>query len=743
MHPPAPEAASPAAPPAGPVFDPGFEPEIDLRAYLYVLRKRIWWIAGVFAVVVGLTAVWLLRQPKIYRATTSIVINPRAPQVLNKVSDVVDIGSTSYWSMQYFYGTQNQILQSRAILSRVVERLGLAEDEDFLGIAKVEDPKLKEELRSTIDPVDVLQGMVTVTPEKDTWVVYVQVEDRDPERAARISTAVAEAYRDANLQRRTTGSEEAITWLEEQQAKLKPRLEASEKALFEFRKKNDMLYTSLEDRQNTLAKELADLTESLTQLRTRRIELEARAQLIQKLKKEGKSLESLPEVAENDSIQYLKRDLFALIKQKASLQERYGEKHPKLIEATQAVQAARRQLDAEVEKIVGSVLNEYSAVLDAERRTQRELAKKKAEAFEVNQKEIEYSRLSREKQNLQRLYDMILSRSKEASLTGEQKTNNVQIVDRAEVPERPVKPRVTFSLAIAAFFGLFLGVLLAFLLEYLDNTVKTKEDVENETGQTFLGIIPLIAERTEATRDDALELHLLANPRGHVAEACRAIRTNLVFMSPEEPLRRLVVTSAGPQEGKTTTVVDLGVVMAQSGSRVCLVDTDMRRPRLHRIFGIQTEAGLSSHIVGKAEIDDIVHETNVEGLSVIPCGPIPPNPAELLHTERFKRLVDALAERFDRILFDTPPLTAVADAKVLAAGADGVVLIAKSHVTTREMLASAVEGLQAVNARILGVILNQVDLERREYGSYYYYRYYRRYGPYYGSDAADTPAEAS
>jgi len=733
---------------AGGPQDPNQEQPIDPRVYLAVLRKRLWWVLGVFALVVGLTAVWLMRQPRIYRASTSIVINPRAPQILNQVSDVVDIGSTSYWSMQFFYGTQNKVLGSRQILSQVAERLGLGSDEDFLGIAKIEDPARRAELKARIDPVDILQGAVSVSPEKDTWVVWINVEDRDPARAARISVAVAEVYQDANLQKRTTGSEDALSWLSEQIGQLKPRLEKSEEALFAFRKSNDMLTTTLADRQSILARELSDFSEAFTRARTLRIELEAKAARISEIRKEGGSLEALPEVSQNDAIRQLKGTLFKAKQERAALAERYGEKHPNLIEASKSIASIETQLKAEVEKLIGTTENQYQTALGVERGLRREIDKKKAEAFNLNEKEIGYSRLVREKQDIERLYDMVTTRAKETGLTGQQTTNNVQIVDRAELPKFSVKPRVSFSLAVAGFFGLLLGVGLAFLLEFFDNTVKSQEDVEGELGQPFLGIIPLISEREASASRAAnptepgeegdargqVELHILQNPRGHVAEACRSIRTNLLFMSPEKPLRRVVVTSAGPREGKTTTVVDLGVVMAQSGSTVCLVDTDMRRPRLHKVFGVNPEQGLSNLIVGKGELHQVLLDTPVEGLSLLPCGPIPPNPAELLHTKRFKAVVEELLSRFDLVIFDSPPLTAVADAKVLSVGADGVVVIAKSHFTTRELLGSAINGLLDVKARILGVVLNQVDIEKRGYGGYYY-QYYQSYGAYYGSDS--------
>ena len=246
-------------------------------------------------------------------------------------------------------------------------------------------------------------------------------------------------------------------------------------------------------------------------------------------------------------------------------------------------------------------------------------------------------------------------------------------------------------------------------------------------GLPFLGLIPLVRERFTGESSREVDLHVLLNPQGQAAEACRAIRTNLLFMSPERPLKRLVVTCAGPREGKTTTVVDLGVVMSTGGASVVLVDTDMRRPRLHKVFGLPADIGLSSVILGEATLDEAICATEVPGLFVLPCGPVPPNPAELLHTERFARTLDELATRYDRTILDSPPVGAVADAKVLAVAADGVLLVVRSHKTSRDMVAQAADSVLEVNGRILGVILNQVNLEGPEYAGYYstYYRQYR------------------
>ncbi|RMG20087.1 MAG: polysaccharide biosynthesis tyrosine autokinase [Deltaproteobacteria bacterium] len=701
------------------------EPEIDLRAYYEVLRKRIWSILAVFALFVAATAVWTLRQPRIYKATTSVVIDPRAPNVLKGVSDVVEIGAGTYWHTQEFYNTEYKVIQSLEIARRVVERLGLDRDPDFIGPVKEgEEPP---------DAAAILQSMISVEPVRDSRMVEIGVSDTDPERAALLSTTVAEVYRDRNLERRIEGSGSAVEWLTEQLHTLKPKLEASEMRLFEFRKENDMLSASLEDRQNIVSQRLLALNAQLTDLEAKKATLGAKVDQIRALQKEAKAdrsaLEALAEVTQSELIRRLKENLFQRLQEYAALKEKYLEKHPKLVQAEEALKSARATLDAEVDKIVASIENEYRQVVDAERRVRRLVEETKAEAFELNKKEIEYSRLVREKEENERVYQLVLSRIKEASLAGQQQANNVRIIDRAvDKPQGAtlVSPRYVFNLSVAGFLGLLFGVGLAFLREYLDNTVKSQEDVEQRLGLPFLGIIPLVPRDGEGSPD----LHILHHPRGQVAEACRSIRTNLLFMSPDAPLKRIVVTSAGPREGKTTTVIDLGIVMAQSGAKVLLVDTDMRRPRLHKALGVPGGAGLSNLILGEVEIDEVIRHTDVEGMSLLPCGPIPPNPAELLHAHRFETLLEELSKRYDRILLDSPPLGAVADAKILGVRADGALLVARAGQTTREMLGHAAGSLLDVNAHILGVVLNQVDLSKKSYG--YYYQYYRGYGEYYG-----------
>jgi capsular exopolysaccharide synthesis family protein len=337
------------------------------------------------------------------------------------------------------------------------------------------------------------------------------------------------------------------------------------------------------------------------------------------------------------------------------------------------------------------------------------------------------------------MYSLIASRQKEIDITGPMRTNNVRVLERAIVPSVPVRPRPFQNLLLGLLLGLGTGVGLAFIIEALDNTVKTQADVEQFLGVPVLGLVPIIgtAPGEAAQENDHLrerDLGVFLDPKSVAAECCRSIRTNILFMSPDRPLRTMVVTSPSPKEGKTTTAINLSVTMAEAGGRVLIIDTDMRRPRLHRSFGVPNQTGISTVIVGKATIMEAVKRTDVPNLDVLPCGPVPPNPSELLHTERFAAVLAECAKLYDRIVLDSPPTSAVTDPAVLGNLADGVVLVVKAGETTRDSAMHARRQLMGAKARLIGVVVNAIDFSNPAYGYDYYYRNYYRYGYSYGSE---------
>jgi len=712
--------------------------EIDLREYWRILLRRRWVIASVFAAVVVLTLLFTLRQTKIYAATATLIIDLNAPRVLNKedVQEVVDTGTGGYWFSKEYYETQYKVITSRAVAQRVVEKFQLAKDARFLGLDQLKDTSKIEAALAKADPITTLQERLQVLPVKDSRVVRIQVTDRDPKWAATLANGVAEAYITESLSVKTDTTRGASDWLEQQLADLETKLGTSAKELFEFKRAHDIVATSWEDRQGMISQRLVAINDALTKARVQKAQLEARSEQIATLGdalKDGEpAAEAFQIVGQSRTVQELKVRWAEARVECADARVRYMADHPKLAgcEAKQA--AARGALSTEVKTILEGARREYQEVLQTERKLAQLLNETKSDAFGLNQYERDYLELKRTYDNNQRLYELVLKRLKDTSVTSMMQMSNVRILDRAEPPDRPASPRPLRNLALAVLLGLAGGVALAFLLETLDTTITTREQVEERLGLAFLGIIPSI-ESTKGDKERDLFVH--ANPRSAAAECLRSIRTNLLFMSPEKALKTIVVTSASPSEGKTTTATALAEVMADGGNRVLLVDADMRRPQLHKVFEMVNDVGLSSLILGDGQLDQVIRPSKIPNLSVLTCGPIPPNPAELLHTEGFERLLSAMAQRYDRVIIDSPPAGVVADAVVISTQVDGTLMVLKAGQTSRDAAVRAVRSILDVKGRIFGAVLNDLDLTDQRYGQYY--QYYR-YG-YYG---ADKPGEA-
>lgn len=720
-------------------------PEIALVAYSRVLRKRRWVILGTLVFAVAAAMVWTLRQTKIYQGVATLDIETSAPQVLgSKVEEVID--RSNPWYTKDYYETQYKIITSRAVAQRVVDKLGLAEDPKFLGVEKIHDPQQRQKAMQAADPVAALQARTKVAPIRDSHLAYVEVEDADPERAALYANTLAESYIEQVADQRFGATQGAADWLQKQIGPLKSSLEGSELALYDYKRDHNILSMSLEDQLNTTSQKLKTLADEITRVQTKKIELAAQVKQIQLLQDQGRAAggfnaDSFGPVVQSALIQGLKQSYFTQKQKVAELSTRYEAKHPSLIQAESELTATKEQLQREIDQIVEATAAEYRAASDSEAALQKLFDETRQEAFEINKKEVDYKKLERDEKNSQEVYDLVLRRLKETDLSALLKTSNLHLLDPAIVPRVPVKPDVKLILQVALVLGLLAGLGLAFVVEKLDSTFKGQEDVERILGLPFLGIVPSIAdevlpkgppERSSQARDLFIHTH----PKSSVAECCRSIRTNLLFMSPDHPLKRILVTSSGPQEGKTTTAVSLGIAMAQSGNRVLIIDTDMRRPRLHRAFGVSNEVGISTAVVGEAKIEDCIKSTEIPNLFVLPCGPLPPNPAEMLHADRFREVAATLDGKFDRLIFDSPPLVAVADSSVLSTHVDGVVLVLKAGKTSFDIARRAVGALEGVKAPLAGAILNDLDVTSREYGYYYYY-YHRGY---YGEEKSGKAA---
>ncbi len=720
--------------PSGPE---ALETKIDLRAYWRVIRKR--WPFVALSTILGVAGafVYTYRQPKIYEANCQILIETNAPQVL-QVKDAVELGTGTLFAPKEFFETQYRIIQSTAVAQRVADKLGLSHDPDYAALS-VRGPG-----GDGLNLARALSRQVSVKPVKDTRISMVVVRDSKPERASLLANTFAETYIESNLDYKLEGSRTANAWLSEQEVELRKKLEDSEVALFKFKSDRGLLDIDLGQKQNMSEQILRSLNEKLAEIRMRRLELESTRRLVEAARDQADK-ETVPAVEGSESLKHMRESFLEFAKNKAELSGKYGPEHPRIKIIDAQMEAVSAAYEHEIDTNLKTFENSYQALVSTEKSLMSMMDHEKLNAIELSKLGVEYRPFERTAEENAKVYELIAKRQKEIDLTALLRSNNVRMLERAIVPGSPASPKPMQNLMIALVCGLGLGIVLAFAIETLDNTLKTQVDVETFLGVPVLGLIPIIGQGKldikgkdkDGKRDDQVrdrDLGVFREPRSMAAECCRSIRTNILFMSPDHPIQTMVITSPSPQEGKTTTAINLAIAMAEAGGRVLLVDTDMRRPRLHRSFAVPNQVGVSTLILGNTSIDDAIKHTDIPNLDVLPCGPIPPNPSELLHTKRFAQVLKDCKSRYERIILDSPPTSAVTDPAVLGNLADGVILIVKGASTTREAAAHARRQLIAAKCRLLGVIVNEIDFSNPGYGyHYYYYRKYSRYGYTYGS----------
>jgi succinoglycan biosynthesis transport protein ExoP len=713
-----------------PSVDKGDDPRLNVQHYVQLFLKRIWLIIGVLILVVGITAVWIFTRTPIYEATATVLIERRAPQVLgSEVHEVVDTSMNSVWRNKEYMETQVRILTSRALAHDVVKRLNLTKSKAFWAPAGSRAGK-PDKQPTVEDTAAALQSKVTVSAVRDADILEVSVKHADPKMAAQLANTLIQAYRDESLDYKVSSTSGAVEWLSDQLDDLKKQLESAELALHTFKKKNNMVSVSLEDKQTLISRRIERIQDALTAVQLQRMETAALRKQLVKAKTQDPLEIVVGPVMQSPTVRSLKESYVTAKQKYRALRERYLENHPLVRQQQATLDAIRKNLAGEINQEVAAIQSKFRELSDHETELAAALQAAKSESLDLNKRELDYQRLKRNAENTSRLYSLVLSRMKESDLSAQLRVSNIRPLDAARPPEAPVSPRVKITLALSLVLGLMLGMGLAFVVDLVDNSVKSQADVEQLTDLVTLGVFPRIPVAANAPRGQAqapgpeLELIVHKSSKSAVAESCRSIRTNLLFASTERELRSMVVTSPGPSEGKTTTAVSLAIAMAQAGSRVLLVDTDMRRPRIHRVFGVPGSKGISSVLLGQETIEDVVKTTEVPNLYLLPCGPIPPNPAEMCQSERFKQTLTDLEERYDRVILDSPPVLVVTDAAVLSTVADGTLVVARSGKTTRPALREAARNLGDVGAKLLGCVLNDMDLEKRNYG---YYRY-RRYG---------------
>lgn len=719
------------------------------------MRKNWLLLVAVFGGVLVLSALYTTRQQRIYRAVSVIEIDPNPPRPLGgQVQAVVDVGAGAYWTNREYYETQLKVIQGRSLAEEVVTRLQLQRDPGFLDNVK---EKTKRASISVEAAAGLLQRRIIVEPIKNSRLVQISLEDADPKRAKRILTELLNTYLERNLDSALEAANSASTWLGDQMEKLKAELERREIELHDFKREKQILSVSLTEQTNMLRAEMTQLNERLTAVRAQTQGLSARNTELQNIKVEDPTSIPATELLRDGTLQSLRTQyLNAETEYSRLLATGKGTDHPVVLGVAAQVQSARTALFEEVRNLQGAAARDLRI---AQHEVDGLLGLFKAaeqRGMDLGLLEIQYKRLERDKDNTERLYTIVLERDKDSDVTRLLRFNNLRIIDKPSDPGAPVRPSLPSNLAIGSAFGLVLGLGLVLGRETLDRSIRSPEHL-SAMGVPFLGLLPRSGDSQEtyqkgvrkrrrgrhkvpadAQENTPPELAVHSAPRSGIAEASRAIRTNVRFMSPDRPFKSLLVTSASPSEGKTTVACCLAVAMAQAGDRVLLLDCDLRRPRLHRVFKRDNAEGVTTLLLDPSTFNPEALLTTVPNLSVLPSGPHAPNPAELVNSERFVALLRTLGQHYDRIVIDSPPVAPVTDAAILSTRVDATVLVVRAFKTSKEVARRSLQSLRDVGAPLAGAVLNAV--EARSGRGYYYYDQYT-YG--YGQAEAEAAESAS
>ena len=702
--------ARPNTAPAGHGTGPGSATGGNLRLLDLInsLYRHRYLIVSVFLLVVLGAAAMTFTTTPLYSARGQLLIEEERTATLSGLDDI--IAADYLLDPEPYYQTQYRILTGHEFARRVMGKLDLGGSAEF-----GHDGPLDDGL------VDAFAARITVAPIPQSRLVNVSFVSSEPEFAARAVNMVVNEYVAQNLELRQQTTQNSLDWLSTEIARQQQKVEDGEGAMAEYRERNDAL--SLEDRQNIVVSRLNQLNEAVTRAKTARVQRETVYQQVQGIEP-TLSAESLPAVLQSAYIQSVKSRLADLQREKATLAQRYGDKYPDIIKVNASIADVAQQLEMEVARAVEGVRNDYRSAVAEERILTSALEDQKQAAMELNRKNVGYTVLQREAGSNRQLYETLLQRQKEMEVVSNSLANNVRVIERARVPAAPFSPNPFRALTLALFAGLALSIGLALGIDRLDDTIKTPEDVKRMR-LPLLGVVPAVKkgqtpEVSRATIDQ-------------YGEAFRAFRTSMALSAGAQGTRVILVTSAQPLEGKTTTACNLARALAHGGARVLLIDADMRRPGVHANFGLENPRGLSDVLNGRVPVQQVVQRLAEPSLWVLTAGRPPANPSELLGSMRMNAMMtNARTGAFDWVIVDTPPVLAVTDALILTPWVTGVAVVVGSEMTSRSHVDRVMETLAPSAPRVLGIVLNRVDLVRNKY---YYSRYY---GPTYKAYVAEA-----
>jgi len=724
--------------------------EVNIWDYYFVLMKRKRIVLLLVVVILAATALVTYLRTPIYKASTTVLIERESTVTSMAIGSEVFYRRFDYYT---FFNTQYQLIRSKTVASRVVDLLDLTESPLYSidALESTEGEDLSDEAAHREVIAAMLMDAVEVDPVKDSNIVEISMASPDPEMAAALANAFGQAYISFSLESRYSASDQARSFLSTQVEDLQKEIEAKHKQLQEYGKETDIIGTA--EGQDITNQRLVELNQSFTRAQTERIRLQTTYERMR-----GASPGSIPEVQNNQLVIQLKQEINQLESDYAKNSKKFKDAMPEQVRLQSEIEKANQRLVAKSNEIYRETLKgartEYERARENENSLKRMFDEQKGRALDVNLSAIQYNALLMEVESKSQLLQSLLQRQSEANVTAQLQgigSSNIRIVDPAEVPQFVYRPNKKLNLSLGLLLSLVVGLGSAFLLEFLDRSVKSSEEVTKRFGFPALGAVPKLQAsgekvngsprrqksgpkpRHEGSEVDPIYSVCYEDSKSLVAEAYRSLRTSLLLSGAGEPPKTIVVSSASPGEGKTATSVNIAITLAQLGRRVLLVDTDLRRPKVHKVFLAEgKKGGMSHYLAGIIDFEDLLVQPQgkVPGLSFITAGPVPPDPSELISSLRFDEFIDRMYREHavDHIIFDSPPILSVTDPVILGVKADGLVLVVHGGVTERDALQAVKERLDTAGVRVLGVVTNNLDMTR--HGYYYYYPYYRYQGRY-------------
>lgn len=696
---------------------------IDLRRNFEIPKRRRWTIFTTALIAVTLATVYAFKTKPVYRATGRIEIDNETPEVQSLQDSYRGLPNSD----DTFLKTQVRVLESDSLALETAAQLNLGDRPEFLAQPQGYQASERESRIQRGKLLDQFRSRLGITLVPESRIIETSFESTDPNLAAQVVNALVNNYVEYNFHEKYDATRQASGWMEQQLSELKAKVEKSQKALVDYERQNAIV--NIDDKQNVSEEKLSDLDRDLTVAESDRAQKESLYNLVKSDEKQ------VAFVAQNDLLQKLEEKYADLKAQYVDVLGQYGPNFPKVVRLRDEVGEMQSLISAERQRTVAQIQNDYQAAVGRENLLAAAVNHQKAEVGRLNELLIQHNLLKQEFESNQQLYNSLQQRLKDATVSAGLRATDVHIVDRALAPAIPERPKKIRSIAVGLVAGLLIGLALAFVQESLDSSVKTAEDAERLIGVPSLASVPLarpqrsshlLSWRSGAPANGSAALATLRNPLSHQAESYRALRTAILFSTAPRPPQTLLVTSAQPGEGKTCTSVNLGVVLAQRGGRVLIVDSDLRKPGISQALHLKSEAdGLTGVLTGACEFEVAVQAIEPgSNVWVLPAGPNPPNPAELLSSTRMEEVLKQARHSFDYIILDSPPALMFTDATILSTLVDGIVLVVNTGSTARSALVRSSRILRTAGGRVLGLVMNRSDADLNDYGGYdaYYYQ---------------------